>query len=234
MARLRDGCRRLSIPEPDTELIAAEIGRLRGDHPKGTVKVIVTRGSSRRGYGFRANLVPTRIVRFDSAATAVAGPGDGNGERIAICRTPASLNPRLAGLKTLNRLDNVLACAEWQDTDCSEGLMLDPEGRVIGGTMSNVFVARAGRLLTPSVERCGIRGVMRAVVMEAAQDIGLPVQECEVSLRNVEQAEEIFLTNALSGLRPVGNCAGRAYRVGPVTLAIAAALRDRGVNECPC
>ncbi len=233
MERLRHGCRRLAIPEPDAGLIAGEIDRLGASVPDGVIKILITRGKGPRGYATPPRVEPTRIVGLTGAGPA-SPLGTTNAARVVVCRTPASVNPFLAGLKTLNRLDNVLASREWLNADCDEGLMLDPDGRVIGGTMSNVFLIRGRQLFTPSLKRCGIRGVMRAVVLVAARDAGVEVEETDLRLDDVERADELFLTNALWGIRPVHECAGRSYNTGPLTREIGAMLRNLGVDECPC
>ena len=231
IARLLDGCRRLNIPDPPAQRIADEITRLIAGVRRGTAKIIITRGIGPRGYRPPAAATPTRAIGFT--------PDDGdlrrglpNGIRVISCRTPVSCNAALAGLKTLNRLDNVLARSEWQDDGVSEGLMCDSGGRLIGGTMSNLFMVRDGRLLTPALDRCGIHGIMRAVVMESAARIGLAAEATEIGALDLEQADELFLTNALIGLWPIASCSGRALDIGPVTGAIAADLAARGVEEC--
>jgi 4-amino-4-deoxychorismate lyase len=231
MARLLDGCRRLAIPDPPLQKIIDEIEQLIRGKRHGTAKVIVTRGTGPRGYRTPPAPTPTRLVGFT--------PEDGNpsrngraGVRIIACRTPLSCNPALAGLKTLNRLDNVLARSEWQDESVSEGLMRDPGGRLIGGTMSNVFLVLGGRLLTPRLDHCGIRGIMRSLVLRSARDIGVTAAEVDVGAQELEEAEELFLTNALIGLWPVASRGSRSYDVGPITGAIARALAARGIAEC--
>jgi 4-amino-4-deoxychorismate lyase len=231
MARLLDGCRRLALPDPSAQRINDEIAQLTRGHVRGVAKVIVTRGVGPRGYRPPADSTPTRVIGFI--------PEDGDksrnrsrGVHIIACRTPFSCNPALAGLKTLNRLDSVLARSEWQDDGVSEGLMCDTADRVIGGTMSNVFVARGGRLLTPVLDQCGVRGIMRGLVLKSARTLGLPAAEARIGVREIAEADELFLTNALIGLWPVISCGSRVYEVGPVTRAIAAALAARGIEEC--
>jgi 4-amino-4-deoxychorismate lyase len=232
MARLAAGCVRLGIPPPASGTIAEEIGLVRAGCEAGTVKVIVTRGTGPRGYRWRPGQMPTRMVGFD--------PEDGRhhrarGEGVVVvhCRTPASSNPVLAGMKTLNRLDNVLARAEWtNDEDAQEGLMFDSQGCVTGGTMSNLFVVRDGRLLTPALTRCGVRGVMRDLVIEQARAAGIDVTEREIAREELAVADELFLTNALIGLWPVGRCGDRPCRPGDVTRRVATALAQVGVEEC--
>ncbi len=126
-------------------------------------------------------------------------------------------NPALAGLKHLNRLEQVLIRAEWSDPQIAEALVFSSSGWLVSGTMSNVFLVRAGRIMTPAITTAGIRGVMRRVVMREAQRGGLVVNEAALDAATLTSAEEIFLTNARIGIWPVRALDGHAVAVGPVT-----------------
>jgi 4-amino-4-deoxychorismate lyase len=124
--------------------------------------------------------------------------------RVRLCRTRLGINPDLAGLKTLNRLESVLARAEWRDERIWEGLMRDVEGGVVCGTMSNVFLRRGSTLMTPALDRCGVAGVMRRWVLEQARDLRLRVWQGRLPVEAFRDAEEVFMTNAVAGVVPVG------------------------------
>lgn len=157
-----------------------------------------------------------------------------DGVRVRVCTTPISVNPAVAGLKTLNRLDQVLARSEWVDPEVAEGLMRTHAGEVICGTMSNLFYVVGGGLLTPDLARCGIRGVMRRVVIEQARDIGYDCAEVRTDLRQLHAADEVFMTNSQFGLWPVRQLDDTHFGTGPgsVTRALMAALGRAGVVEC--
>lgn len=231
MARLIRGCARLRIEPPVPQVIAEEIQRLTTGEVRGTVKVIVTRGAGPRGYSWQSGITPTRAVIFHADD---AGPQDRHREGVAVvmCRTPASCNTVLAGIKTLNRLDNVMARAELRGLDVPEGLMFDSRGRLVGGTMCNIFIARQRQLLTPALTESGIRGVMRDVVIETARASGIAVRETEVGRDDLMSAEEVFLTNSLIGIWPVVRCADLTFGIGAMTREVATALGHRGVEEC--
>lgn len=134
-----------------------------------------------------------------------------------ICLTRLGQNTALAGIKHLNRLEQVLARREWGDPDIREGLLLDAEGNVVEGTMSNLFAIQGSTLVTPDLTRCGVAGIMRTVVLEQAAGLGLGVSVQPLPLAEVEQADELFLTNSLIGVWPViglGNC---TWVMGAVT-----------------
>jgi 4-amino-4-deoxychorismate lyase len=127
-------------------------------------------------------------------------------------------NPRLAGLKHCNRLEHMLARAELAaDSSLSEGLLYSSSGNLVSGTQSNVFLVRDGGLLTPRIDQCGVAGVMRRVVLREARQAGIPARECELRSQDVQDAEEIFLTNALTGIRSVRRLDARELPPGPVT-----------------
>ena len=131
--------------------------------------------------------------------------------------TRLGINPALGGLKHLNRLEQVLGARERTFAGWDEGLMLDAAGRVIGGTMSNLFLVRSDRLTTPDVATCGVAGVMRGRVKAAAADLGLQVTEEALTPDLLGTADELFLTNALLGVWPVAHLADRRWTPGPIT-----------------
>ena len=137
------------------------------------------------------------------------------------CATRLGVQPRLAGLKHLNRLEQVLARAEWDDPAVAEGLMLDLDGRAVSGTQSNLFVLHRGTLLTPPVDRCGVAGVARAVALETARACGVAVREARLSREDVTAADALFLTSSLIGVWPVRELDGapRDPRAVPAALA---------------
>jgi 4-amino-4-deoxychorismate lyase len=131
----------------------------------------------------------------------------------------------LAGLKHLNRLEQVLAHLELRGTDAQQGLLLDTSGSVVGGTSSNVFAVHNGRLLTPALDRAGVKGVMRRVVLATAAELGTPAAERDLTLREVAEADELFMTNALFGIWPVAALEGRTLERGPITHRLMQHLR---------
>ena len=215
MERLADGGRRLGLPVPDPNLVAAECERALVGLGAGSVKLMVTRGPGPRSYRPPAEPSVTRIV-VSSAPKPRNDPEDGIVVRL--CDTPLGLNPRLAGLKHLNRLEQVLACAEWDDPEVGEGLMLSMDGRLVCATAANVFLVAGGRLVTPEIRDCGVAGVMRQVVLKAAAALGIPVSIEDVRPEALDSADEVFVTNAVTGVRPVGELMGvRKWAVGEVT-----------------
>jgi 4-amino-4-deoxychorismate lyase len=120
-------------------------------------------------------------------------------------------------LKHLNRLEQVLIRGEWTDPAIQEALVFSSSGWLVSGTMSNVFLVRDGKVMTPAITSAGVRGVMRHVVMEQAQRGGLAVSETLLDAAALDAAAEIFLTNARIGIWPVRSLDARERAVGPVT-----------------
>lgn len=204
--RLALGAARLGLPLPSPARLQAEANRLTVGVEHGTLKVILTRGSSARGYRPPAEPRPTRILIVTPTlpASEPAPRFGDHGVRVRVCRTRLGINPQLAGLKHLNRLEQVLARAEWSDPAIGEGLMLDAEDALVGGTMTNLFLLdRAGCLQTPLIDRCGVAGTARAAVFSAAQAAGIAIEERRLPLEALLRARSAFLTNAVIGVWPI-------------------------------
>jgi 4-amino-4-deoxychorismate lyase len=201
-ARLDLGCRRLGIAFASGEELRAEIGRAASQSPaRAIIKLIVTRGSApRRGYAPRGAFAPRRVLSLFAAPPPDAAPA-GVDARFAELRLGE--NPALAGIKHLNRLENVLAAAEPGHEAVFESLLLDPDGNVICGTMTNVFAARAGRLYTAPLDRCGVAGIMRSMVLRQAASLGIACEQRRLTRAEFLAADEAFITNVRIGVVPL-------------------------------
>jgi 4-amino-4-deoxychorismate lyase len=219
LERLVWGCGRLGIAAPDAQLLQREIASVAGANRDGVVKIIVTRGSGGRGYRPGTDVVPCRIVSLHDSP-----PAFDEDIRVRWCEMRLSRNPALAGIKHLNRLEQVLAQREWNDAQIDEGLMLDYEGELVCGTSSNLFLVLGRELMTPDLRYCGVRGIMRGAVIQAATILGIPVHEEPLWPDNLEGASEVFVTNAVRGVRSVVSLDERSWPRGEVTQAIRKAL----------
>lgn len=200
--RLMHACRRLDIPVPDPSLLLKEALHLAAGNKKAVLKIIYTRGSGGRGYRKPETQQPARILSI-SPWPDYPGQPDDNGVVLRVCETRLGNNPALAGLKHLNRLEQVLARSEWSDPAIYEGMMLDFHGHLIEGTMTNVFFVRNGVLCTPLLKSCGVAGVMRERVLQQAEKLRLATLIDEFTPADLLQADEVFLTNSLIGIWPV-------------------------------
>lgn len=214
--RLCSGARVLGFPAPDLDALRADIARV-ATGPRCVVKLILTRGPGKRGYQPPRDPRPTRIV---AASPWPAGPPGAAtaGVRLGWCRMRLSRNGALAGLKHLNRLEQVLARSEWDDGDMDEGLMQDDRGRVIAATQANVFARLEGAWATPRLDECGVAGVMRRAFRAWCEGQGARVLERSLEVADLESATSLVLTNALIGAWPVATLGGRALAVAPEAL----------------
>ncbi|HXU92518.1 MAG TPA: aminodeoxychorismate lyase [Gallionella sp.] len=223
--KLQHDCHALGIACPGFDLLSAELSELLANHPDGVVKVIVTRGMGTRGYAPPAGAEPTRIWDVSPLPQYPVGNAT-RSVKVRVCDLRLSTQPRLAGIKHLNRLESVLAAAEWGDAEIAEGLLLDADDHVIEGTRSNLFLVVHGGLVTPDLSRCGVAGVQRERVMAWAAQHKVPLQVRDVSLDEVLQADELFLVNSIIGLWPVRELQQRRWDTFPLAARIAQYLES--------
>ena len=223
MQRLQEGCRRLGITMPSVELLQAEAARLCDGQARAVLKIIITRGSGGRGYRPAADAQPRRILSLHPWPDYPPQWAT-DGVAVRLCTTRLGINPQLAGLKHLNRLEQVLGRAEWDDGAIAEGLMLDAEGHVIEGTMSNLFMVRGGVVHTPTVDRCGVAGVMRTRLLELLKQQGVRCEMRTLELTELGTADEVFLCNSIIGIWPVRRFEQYIYAPGPLTQRLQQAL----------
>ena len=222
MRRLAADCGALRLELPDESRLLAELARVAP--ADATAKVIVTRGAARRGYA----ITPGATTRIVAAFPPVAHPPEAarDGVHVRRCELQLSEQPRLAGAKTLNRLENVLARSEWHDAAIAEGLLGDARGHLIEGVASNVFLVRAGVVATPRMARCGVVGAQRERVRELLGRAGIEVQERDIAWAELDAADEVFLTSSLVGAWPVVAFEARRWPVGPVTRRVQSLIAE--------
>ena len=218
LERLVHGCQRLQI-SLDTQLLQSEAEDFAMRHVSGVVKLIITRGSGARGYAFSRQHPSRRILQY-SQLPVWPQRNFVQGVHLFVCQTRLALQPLLAGLKHLNRLEQVLARAEWQDEHYAEGLMLDADGNVTDGVFSNLFFVRDGVLYTPLLDRAGVAGVMRASIIELAPQLGMQVQQRRITLDELSGMDEAFCCNSLYGIWPVLSVGQINWSAGPISFRL--------------
>ncbi|MGI9288549.1 MAG: aminodeoxychorismate lyase [Pseudomonadales bacterium] len=228
LERLQTGLQRLHIALP-IERVEEDLQCYQRSCqlPKSAVlKIIVTRGESSRGYRPPDAAEATRVVRMYEHRD-LTGEQRERGVALRICETRVAHNTALAGIKHLNRLEQVLARAEWDDDDVFEGLMLNAEGHIAAGTMSNVFMCKHDAIVTPPIDCYGINGVVRRHIIERlAPQLGMAVLQKELSASDLSQADEVFISNSLIHIVPVQSCEHMHFGVGPMTKALQSALHE--------
>ncbi|MDH3288964.1 MAG: aminodeoxychorismate lyase [Betaproteobacteria bacterium] len=226
--KLAHDCAALALPCPAEAVLAEELIRVSAAQRECIVKIIVTRGSGERGYAPPQDPVPTRVVM---ASPRLHYPEEfaRRGVRVQVCRTRLAAQPRLAGVKHLNRLENVIARSEWRDPAVVEGLMLDMEGNVIGGTMTNLLMVDENGLATPELSKCGVAGVTRERILAAAMRHGVTCRVEPLTLNRVLGARELILVNSVIGAWAVRDIEGRTLRPGPGMTRMQAWLEEKDV-----
>lgn len=212
LARLLRGCDVLGFAAPEPAFLRAEVDGMIVGCARGVLKLIVTRGIGERGYAPTQHAASTLLLSLHDAPS-LSSP---DGLVLRWCETPLAIQPRLAGIKHLNRLEQVLAREEWSDPAIHEGLQRDTSGCVVSATSANLFVLRDGRWLTPPVADCGVAGVCRAWILHNVAEV------CEAALTRVEveSADALILCNAVRGILPVAALGSRRWPLHPRTIAL--------------
>ena len=215
LARLAAGAARLGLPMPDAAWFAQAAAGLLAQAPRDAVlKLVLTRGEGGRDYAPPVHAAPTVLLSLHAMPPPLPAA-----ITLRWCDLRLARQPALAGLKHLNRLEQVLARREWSDPAVHEGLMLDSAGEVACATAANVFAFIAGRWCTPPVDQAGVAGLARAWVLAQGDAC-----ERRLSPADVEGAEALFLCNAVRGILPVGRLGARSWAPFPATRALQAEL----------
>jgi 4-amino-4-deoxychorismate lyase len=231
LRRLTLGCNRLGLDPGDLATLAGEVRDLASGTSQAVIKLLLTRGAAlARGYALTGRERTRRItLRYAWKGEDPARMEQGVRVRFAALRLGE--NPALAGIKHCNRLEQVLARREWSDPAIAEALMFSSSAALVSGTMSNVFLVRESKLLTPLIDQCGVAGIMRGLTLEIAAANGISVEERRLGAADLAAAEEVFLTNALTGIRPVRELEGVRYAPGPLTRVLQEKLTVRLAAE---
>lgn len=218
--RIEQSALRLGFPKLDeTQTLEqlADILREQGSphHPL-AVKLTVSRGRGGIGYQPPSDPSINLVVQLSPHPLYVTSE-----EMVDLpeplelkrCDSVCGINPQLAGLKHLNRLENVLARAELADTGFAEGVMLNANQEVVCATQSNLFLIQGKQVITPDLSQSGVAGTTRQGLRPLIKDLGLNWCERIVHLEDFAQADEVFLSNALRGIMPVAKFEEQVFAV---------------------
>jgi 4-amino-4-deoxychorismate lyase len=226
LERLISGCKRLNIPFSDTTLLKEEANSLIESDDSYVIKIIITRGEGGRGYALPNETKPSRIISLHPFPQHPE-KNRADGIKARICDYKYTQNESLAGIKHLNRLEQVLARSEWNDESLAEGIILDTEENVIEGTMSNIFCLIDDVLYTPDLGRCGVEGIIRNKIITLASDLKVEIKN--ITLETLYNAREVFVCNSIIGIWPIQMIDDKTFSVGETTLQIKQTLLD---NHC--
>lgn len=200
-------CAAINIVCPSAELLISDLSQLfLGDAENSDLtavaKIIITRGEGNRGYTPPAIIAPMRVV-VKSAMPNYPESRFNDGVNLTVCETRLAAQPLLAGIKSLNRLENVLARMEWAGIDVSadiaDGIMLDMQDNVIECTAANIFARFGDTLITPSLLECGIAGITRQRIIDLAHTLKLKIAVETFNLEKLYAADEVIICNSLYG-----------------------------------
>ncbi|MDH5776742.1 MAG: aminodeoxychorismate lyase [Gammaproteobacteria bacterium] len=217
--RLSSSCERMGLPQPDQEKLEQRIASFCKGQDRAVLKLILSRGKGERGYRIPDNQQPGQAFYLSDWPDYDVSYSQ-KGIRVKICKTPLGMNPVLAGLKHLNRLEQIMARSEWQDDKFQEGIMLNAAGDVIEGTMTNLFWVKDEQIFTPDLSQCGVFGIMRQQILERIDELSMQIKIVSQPLDVLKNADEIFLTNSLIGVWPVQSIEDKTYAVGTITKKI--------------
>jgi 4-amino-4-deoxychorismate lyase len=201
LQKLQDDCQSLAMTPPELDFLKAKVLGAIEQLDNAAIKIIVTRGNGQRGYAPSVSQGPNIFV-LTSTLTDYAAKWR-QGISLRLCQLRLSRQPKLAGIKHLNRLEQVLARAEWHDPSIDEGLLLDENEHVIEGVMSNLFVWDGQQLITPPLDHCGVKGLIRDLLLETLPKLGLVVKVEPVPLERIKKARALLMTNSLWGIMSV-------------------------------
>ncbi len=225
LSRLEQGCIRLNISFPEKTLITNEALSLIETNKLGVIKIIITRGQGGRGYALPDKTEPNRIISLYPFPDYPI-ENSTQGINLRICEYRYAKNSILAGIKHLNRLEQVVARSEWSDRSIAEGVVLDQNNNVIEGTMSNIFCVIKNVLYTPDLTECGVEGIIRNKILEFSADLDMKIKVKKLSLETLLNADEVFVCNSVLGLWPVKMIDKISYSIGDKTQQIKQALQE--------
>ena len=221
---LVEDCSALGIVCPSADLFISDFERLfTPEDFVAVAKIIVTRGDGERGYKPPAITTPMRVM-IKSSLPGYPDSYFTNGVQLHLCETRIGHQPKLAGIKHLNRLENVLARMEWHDPAIAEGLMLDIAGNVIECTAANIFARFENTLVTPKLDLCGVAGITRKRILSHAHTLNLKAVIEEMDLKKLLTADEVVICNSLFGTWQVHTLTNKTWPKQPMAANFRKAL----------
>ena len=227
--RLTNDCQRLKIDNLSIEDIKSQFFSAITNVERGIVRITISRSSGGRGYlcnkaepviWISVNDWPSHIELYRQS-----------GINCRICQQPIHPNPSLAGIKHCNRLEQVLARNEWHDDQYQEGLMLDPDGNVIEGTMSNIFLIKDQQIFTSDLAFAGVDGIIRKTIIDIAMRLQIPLIVSTISVQDLLTADTLFITNSVIGIWRINKLNEQQYDNHPMIETLESELGKLDLHE---
>ena len=224
-------CAAIKIVCPSAELLISDIQQLFSEEEitanlASVIKIIITRGEGERGYAPPAITNPLRVLIKTDMCTYPKSHFT-EGVHLHVCKTTLAAQPLLAGVKHLNRLENVLARMEWTDPNITDGIMLDAHQHVIECTSANIFIRHGDSLTTPNLEQCGVAGITRQRILNLVHLIGLNVKVDSFQLDRLIAADEVFISNSLYGAFQVKSVQKKTWSSTSLAADIRTILKEK-------
>lgn len=226
-SKLVEDCNRIDIVCPSSDLLHADIQRLNDDEvADAVIKIVVTRGEGTRGYALPALAQPNRVV-IKSAYPQYPVSNFSQGVSLHLCQLRLGHQPQLAGIKHLNRLENILARMEWNSSAYADGVLQDIDGNIIECTAANLFIRSGKDLVTPDLAMCGVAGITRQRILQLSEPLGLNVHIGRISMADMMSADEILICNSLYGAWQVIDFNQRQWLGQPLASTIRELLQEQ-------
>jgi len=221
-ARLNRGCEQLKISKVDESVWLSDVKKALSlcSYDLSLVKLILSRGESLRGYGFKDDIKPVRAVIVSELQKTTPN----NFFCLEYCQSGYDSNPKLAGIKHCNRLEQVLARAGLKS---DEGIMLDENHNVISVTQGNIYAIHGNTLITPKLDKCGVEGTRRDVILDLAKLLGIKVKVDTLSVKELGQANEVFISNSIIGIQSISQIGDISFSENLITKKIKDAFTEK-------
>jgi len=221
-ARLNRGCEQLKISKVDESVWLSDVKKALSlcSYDRCVVKLILSRGDSLRGYGFKDDIKPVRAVIVSELQKVTFNKSF----CLEYCQSGYDSNPKLAGIKHCNRLEQVLARAGLKS---DEGIMLDENHNVISVTQGNIYAIHGNTLITPKLDKCGVEGTRRDVILDLAKLLGIKVKVDTLSVKELGQANEVFISNSIIGIQSISQIGDISFSENLITKKIKDAFTEK-------
>lgn len=202
LQRLQSDSQALSIPFSQWQTLEQDITETAKSNPDTVLKVLISRGSGGRGYGIEGADDPNWIVSIHPFPQHYADLRN-QGIKVGISPVTLAEQPLLAGIKHLNRLEQVLSKIALQKTTWDDALICDNKGFLVEATAANLFWGENGQWFTPSLDKCGIEGVMRNHLLAVLRSRNSDVRIKSALPSTLSRCTDMFICNSLMGIVPV-------------------------------